>query len=200
MRLSVVAGRCGSGKTTVIRECGRGKSFTFIANNPESAEMLRGIASEVDSYPFKSPCARVRQYSFRIDMHSDDPVPIIVSEPPGGCTEQSSPLLNPIYANGRDRYGIGALITVVDGTAFPMPFSKRTSEGLRTFNMVFESDAVCVTHADMMEDSMRNAVSEAIRAINDECEIVFFSPGGEGVGRMTELIFGGSEYGRPLRC
>ena len=195
----VVAGICGSGKTTVIRNSAKGNRFTFIGNNEHSAEEMKDCASIVDSYPFKSPCARVRQYSYHVEMHTSDDVPVIVSEPPGNCLEQSSPMLNPIYATQRDIYSIGPLITVVDGRRIVSdPITKRTTDGLRMYNMIEESDVIAVTFSDCLSDEDRRAAKGSIRKINDECEIVFCSMNGEGSDRISELIFGNAQYTRPL--
>ena len=197
MRLVCVAGIPGSGKTSVIRSSSQGKRFAFIANSPESMEQMRDVAEKVDFYPFKTPCARIRQFSYRVDLNRFDDIPVMVSEPPGGCLEQSSPMLNLIYATQPGSYELGPLITVIDGRTITNPISKRTTEGLRMFRMVDESDVVCVTFSDSLDDDARKSITEAVGSINDSCEVVFFSPS-EGSGRMSELIFGDARYSRPL--
>ena len=199
MRLVVVAGKCGSGKTTLVKNSAKGNRFTFIGSNRHSAEEMEGTAVIVDSYPLKSPCARVRQYSYRVELHSKDDVPIIISEPPSGCLEQSSPMLNPIYANQRDVYSIGPLITAVDGRGIVSEILvPRFTEGLRMHNMIEESDVIAVTFSDLLSDEERGKAERIIRDINDTCEIVFCTMDGEGSDRISELIFGDSEYTRPL--
>ena len=200
MRISVIAGKCQSGKTTVVRYAGEGKRFTFIGSNPQSADMMRGTAAYVDNYPYKSPCARVRQFTYRADLHLDDDVPTIVSEPPGACFEQSSPILNQVYVTKKGIYELGALVSVIDGTTVSGPISRRSTDGLRMYNMIFESDVICVTRAEQLSEAQRAMIRFAVGEINGECEIVFFSPEGEGIQRMSEIIFGDSSYRRPLYC
>ena len=190
----------GSGKTTVVRLAGRGRRFAFIANNEGSASSLEGVAAVTDFYPLKSPCARIRQFLYRADMHLNDDVPVIVSEPPGNCMETSAPMLNPIFASRKGDYTVGALITVIDGSRLTVPISRRSTDGLRLHNMVFESDCVCVTRSDQLDEDVRSSISDAIKGINDTCSIVFFSESGEGISEMSEKIFGDSVYSRPLFC
>ena len=199
MRLIVVGGKCGSGKTTLIRNSAKGERFTFIGSNRHSADEMSDTATIVDSYPLKSPCARVRQYTYRVELHSKDDVPIIVSEPPSGCLEQSSPMLNPIYATQKDKYSIGPLITAVDGRSIVNNIIiPRFTEGLRMHNMIEESDVIAVTFSDHLSEEDRKTAEKSIREINDMCEIVFCTKDGEGSDRMSELIFGDAEYTRPL--
>lgn len=199
MRLVVVAGKCGSGKTTLIKNAAKGNRFTFIGSNHKSAEELKDAATIVDSYPLKSPCARVRQYTYRVELHSKDDVPIIVSEPPSGCLEQSSPMLNPMYVNQKDTYTIGPLITAVDGRGIvDNILIPRFTEGLRMHNMIEESDVIAVTFSDYLSEGDREAAEKKIRDINDTCEIVFCTKDGEGSERISELIFGDAQYTRPL--
>ena len=197
MRLIIVAGVPGSGKTSVIRGSCDGERFGFIANNERSSSEIEGIADWVDFYPMKSPCARIRQYSYRLELHSDTDVPVIISEPPGNCLEQSSPILNQVYATKRDVYEIGPLITVADAHTLTGPVSKRSTDGLRLYNMIDESDAIAVTFSEGLSDSGRTDVEENIRRINDECQIVFISDA-DGFDRMHALIFGDASYSRPL--
>ena len=200
MRIAVIAGLQHSGKTTLARAVCAGRDITYIANNPQSEEMMKDSVRIVDHYPFKSPCARVRQFSYRVDLHENDDVSMIVSEPPGSCVEQSSPMLNPIYATQRDRYSIAPLITVLDGRIpANRAITNRTTEGLRIFRMVEESDVLALTFSDFLSESDRRSAEACIREINDTCEIVFCSPK-EGRERIAEILFGDSSYARPLFC
>ena len=198
MRIAVIAGLQHSGKTTLAKSVCRGRDITYIANNPQSEEMMKDCVKIVDHYPYKSPCARVRQFSYRVELHENDDVSMIVSEPPGSCVEQSSPMLNPIYATQRDRFSIAPLITVLDGRIpANRAISNRSTEGLRIFRMIEESDVLALTFSDFLSDGDRRSAEQCIREINDTCEIVFCSPK-EGYGRIAEILFGDSSYARPL--
>lgn len=197
MRIAVIAGLPGSGKTTVGKAACAGRKVTYIANNPRSEDAVRDVVTVADHYPYKSPCARVRQFSYRIELHASDDVPIIVSEPPGNCLEQSSPMLNPIYAADRS-CDIAPLITVLDGR-IPAngAISKRNTDGLRVYRMVEESDVLALTFSDHLSQSDRALAVDNLREINEDCEIVFCSPS-DGYARISELIFGDAKYSRPL--
>ena len=75
--------------------------------------------------------------------------------------------------------------------------SKRSTEGLRIYRMVEESDVIALTFSDFLSENDRKAAETNIRKVNDECEIIFCSPS-DGYSRITELIFGDAKYTRPL--
>lgn len=196
MRLVLVAGMPGSGKTSVVRECSQGREFAFIANNEESAKMMDGMTDMIDTYPFKSPCARGRQLKYHVDNMAFRHPGIMISEPPGNCLEVSAPMLNPIYVSDRDRIQIGPLITVMNGREIlDDGISKSSSDGLRRWNMIDESDVIVMTFTDGMSDEVKKNLSNVIRRINPDARILFF---GQDNDRITEEIFGDSVYRRPL--
>ena len=195
MRLVHFAGFAGSGKTSLIESiCDR--NTDCIMNNEQSAERLKDKCRNVDFFPFKSPCARIRQYSFRIDLMKEKGPSIIITEPPGNCMEVSAPMLNQIYVNDK-KADIGPLITVVDGRKMISGISKRDSEGLRIFNMVDESDVVVVSFSDMLSDAEKKAIAEMVSEINPDAKLIFSEPNSD-LSELKALVFGDARYTRPL--
>lgn len=196
MRLIVIAGIPGSGKTTVVKECCSGKDFDFIGNNEESCRMLEGVCRISDSYPFKSPCARIRQFKYRLDLMEANHPKVLISEPPGNCLEISSPMLNPIYVNDRQRIELGPLMTVINGKELlENGISKRTTDGLRTWNMIDESDVIVMTFVDDLSDEVRNNLRMIVSRINPDAKVLFFPDDRECI---TECFFGEMIYRRAL--
>lgn len=198
MRLVAVCGIPGSGKTSIIRESCNGVKFSFIANNPESQDMIADISENSDNFPFKSPCARIRQFQFRVDMMKEKNPELLIAEPPGNCLEVSSPMLNQIYVNDKS-ISLGPLMTVIDGYNIDKEISKRTTEGLRMFNMIDESDVIVISHSDLIDDERRAFIKDEVSKINTDAEVIFCSVvTGEGMDSVKERITGDYSYTRPL--
>jgi len=195
MRLVHFAGFVGSGKTSIIESICN-SNVDFIANNEQSAEKVRDKCGNVDSFPFKSPCARIRQYAYRVDLMKEKKPTIIITESPGNCLEVSAPMLNQIFVNDKE-VELGPLITVVDGRKICEGISKRTSDGLRMYNMVDESDVVVVTFADMIDDVSKKSIVEMISTINEDAEVIFSDPDSDR-SRIKDVVFGDKKYCRPL--
>ncbi|MCQ2052700.1 MAG: hypothetical protein MJZ03_02020 [archaeon] len=195
MRLVHIAGLPKSGKTQIIKRACNNHDFSYIANNFESAELMTGICKSLDLFPFKSPCARVKQYQYRVDLMAKKNPEIIVTEPPGTCMEVSAPMLNQIYVSEKDKISLGPLITAIDIKKIKNGISKRKSEELRLWNMIDESDAVIVTFCEDFKN--RASVESMIKNVNSDVKIFFFSLNSD-VSEITDLIFGHSTYSRPL--
>ena len=200
-RIILVAGIPGSGKTTVVRESTKGHDFDFIANNDDSASMIEEAGCAfTDVFPFKSPCARVRQFQFRVSnvLQQDHP-DFLISEPPGNCLEISSPMMNPFYLMKDKGIELAPLITVIKATdLLEKGTSNKSTESFRYYNMINESDAVVLTFSDMIDERTRDDLEGLIQSINEDAKVIFFSEGKEGAEEVSKLIFGDSEYYRPL--
>ena len=197
MRLVHFAGFVGSGKTSVIHSLSEDHEFCFIANNKESADELKDVCPHVDDFPFKSPCARIRQYRFRFDMMLENDPKVIITEPPGNCLDVSSPMLNPIYVKDRDKIELGPLITVFSGRdLLSKGISKRTTDGLRAYNMIDESDVIILTFSDGLSEDEKNSLVSEISSINEDAKIIFFSK--DSIKEISEAVFGNMTYRRPL--
>ncbi len=200
-RIVLVAGIPGSGKTTVIKEATKGHDFAFIANNEQSAEMMRDAGCDiVDVFPYRSPCARVRQFQFRVSniIERDHP-DVIISEPPGNCLEMSSPMMNPLYLLKDKGVELAPLITVIDASdLMEKGMSDESTESFRYRNMINESDVVVLTFSEKINQERKNELIESISTINEDATVIFFSEGKEGTGELSELMFGEHRYHRPL--
>ena len=196
MRIVHFAGFYQCGKTEIIRRICEGRKADFIANNEPSAEALKGICMNVDSFPLRSPCVRIRQYGYRIDMMKGHSPEIVITEPPGNCMEVSAPMLNQIFVTDKN-VDIGPLITVVDGRKMIAGISKRDSEGLRIFNMVDESDVVVVSFSDLLSDDDRKSVIGIVSEINPDARLLFSEPDSD-LSELQDLVFGDAKYTRPL--
>ena len=200
-RIVLVAGIPKSGKTTVIRESTIGRKFDFIANNDTSAEMIKASGCAfTDVFPFKSPCARVRQFQFRVSnvlqMNHPD---YIISEPPGNCLEVSSPMMNPFCLMKGEGIELAPLITVIRAPELTEKgASKKNTDSFRNYNFINESDAVVLTFADEIDDDSRVELKELIASINEDAKTIFFSERKEGAKEVSNLIFGECCYNRPL--
>lgn len=202
MRLVHFAGMPGSGKTQIIKVSGiLGSGSATILNNDASADLLGGLCPTMDVFPFKSPCARVRQYQYRVDLLRESCNPeLMVTEPPGNCMEISSPMINSLYVQQREIIDFAPLFTVMDGTLIlSTGASKRTTDGLRVANMIDESDVVVVSKCDLISDDDRVVISDIVSSINEDATVVFASViTGEGMDAIRELALGDREYYRPL--
>lgn len=200
-RIVLVAGIPGSGKTRVIKEATMGHNFAFIANNEQSAEMMRDAGCDiVDVFPYRSPCARVRQFQFRVSniIERDHPG-VIISEPPGNCLEMSSPMMNPLYLLKDKGVELAPLITMIDASdLMEKGMSDENTESFRYRNMINESDVVVLTFSDDIGDDARDKLRKSISSINEDATVMFFSEGKEGADELSELMFGDYEYHRPL--
>ena len=196
MRIVHFAGFYKCGKTEIIKRICEGRKADFIANNEPSADELKDVCKKVDSFPLRSPCARIRQYSYRIDMMKEHSPDIIITEPPGNCMEVSAPMLNQIFVNDK-KTDIGPLITVVDGRKMIPGISKRDSEGLRIFNMIDESDVVVVSFSDMLSDDDKKAIMGIVSEINHDAKLIFSEPDSD-LSELQGMVFGDAKYTRPL--
>ena len=50
----------------------------------------------------------------------------------------------------------------------------------------------------MIDERTRCELKVLIQSINEDAKVIFFSEGKEGAGEVSKLIFGDSEYYRPL--
>lgn len=196
MRLVHFAGFTDCGKTEVIRRICEGRKVDFIANNEQSADKLKDVCRHVDFFPFKSPCARIRQYSFRVDRMKECSPNIILTESPGNCMEVSAPMLNQIYVYNKE-VDLGPLITVIDGRKIAPGISKRDSEGLRIFNMIDESDVIVVSFSDMLSDEDKGSIGRIITEINTDAKVIFSDPKCN-LSELADIVFGDAKYYRPL--
>ncbi len=202
MRIVHFAGVPGSGKTSVmIGSEVLSSDVAVISNNDASAEMVRGHTDRADVFPFKSPCARVRQYRYRIELIEQGELPrLLLTEPPGNCMDVSSPMLNAIYATEREKFDIGPLITVIGSVnLLENRASRRSTEGLRTFNMIDESDVVVISKSDLISEAERDDIVDIVESINEDATILFTSTvTGEGLDALRDIVLGDMHYNRPL--
>lgn len=195
MRVCVVAGMPGSGKTTLMRrilEIIDSSRVGVIANNPESEDALKCVCGRTDCFPFRSPCARAKQFSSRVD--SMDGVDLLICEPPGSCLETSAPMINPLYVTRKD-IRIAPLVTVVDGRGIRDGIPRSTTAGLKTWNMIFESDCVAISFSDELDSEGRTAVAKHVLEVNPDAEVVFAS---DGIERISAIVSTDGSYRRPL--
>ena len=200
-RIALVAGIPGSGKTTVIREATNGHDIHFIANNDESAEMMRDAGCDsIDVFPFRSPCARVRQFQARVmNAVNEDHPSIIISEPPGNCLEMSSPMMNQLYLLKDEGIELAPLITVIKAPdLLEKGTSDKSTESFRYRNMINESDVIVLTFSNEIDQRTRDELMESIQSINEGASVIFFSEGEEGADELSKVIFGDDGYRRPL--
>ena len=201
MRLVVVAGMRGSGKTSLIRAASDfiGAEISFIANNPESEDLMRDRCAYTDNFPFKSPCARIRQFRYRYDLMKEKDPQLLICEPPGNCMEESSPMVNPIYVTDRKAVSIGPLITVVRPDDLRKGLNGKTVEGLRLRNMADESDIIAVSSSEGVSDNERARLACEVGLVNPDADVIFFSVStGENIRRIAGIMESKGDYTRPL--
>lgn len=204
MRLVMIAGASGTGKTTLIVSILRNvdtERIGVITNNLRSEELLDGICTTRDYFPIKSPCARPRQFSFRLDrMLESGDLDLILTEPPGSCTDTAAPMLNPLTVFRKDAVQLGPLIVLVDGrTLLEKKISSDDTEGLKLLRQIDESDCIVIQKSDLYSDAERNSISLSVRDINPDCMILFVSVlENEGVDAVSDIVFSNDRYQRPL--
>lgn len=196
MRVCVVAGMPGSGKTAVIRsalESIDSKRVAVILNNRESEESIMGSCARTDAFPFRSPCARAKQFAFRVEAIDD--ADLVICEPPGACLETSAPMINPLYVSRKDIV-FAPLITVVDGRTLKDGISKSTTTGLKTWNMIFESDCVAVSFTDHLDHGDLDSISDTVHGINPDAVVIPADP--DGIAGIARMMTSEGSYRRPL--
>ena len=109
-------------------------------------------------------------------------------------------MINSLYVSKKDVIDFAPLFSVIDGaTILTTGASKRTTDGLRVFNMIDESDVVVVSKSDLLNDDERSRISELVVSLNEDATVVFTSVvTGEGLDTIKELALGDREYYRPL--
>lgn len=176
MRIVLVAGFPGSGKTTLISKIASADTGVMV-NNRESLSLIpEGVRK--DYFPFRSPCARPRQFLHWMEkVHKEWGVNTLIAEPPGICTETSARILTPIIAFSNDRFEIGPLITVVKSDVLDRDMTSDTSENLRIRQQICESDIVVISAAENID---RDRASDVVRRLSPDAGILFFSSETEG--------------------
>lgn len=153
-----------------------------------SEETRRSLPSDVksDFFPTRSPCARPRQFSHWMSkILGDWGVDVLVSEPPGMCTETVSPILVPIMVSGGP-FEIGPLITVVDGARAAGGLSADTADDHKTRMQIGEADIVAI-HSDGCYDTER--ARRTVESLNRDAEIVLFSlKDGCGIDLLRDAV------------
>ncbi|MFA6710095.1 MAG: GTP-binding protein [Candidatus Methanomethylophilaceae archaeon] len=202
-RVVMIAGLSGSGKTRLIRSLLDGIDTGrtgVIVNNEKSERELDGLCKVVDSFPIRTPCARPRQYRYRIEKMLDaNDLGLIMTEPPGLCSETSAPVLNPIVMFKKDSVTVGPLITVMDYTTIPVKgINKDLTDEFKLFNLIFESDCIVVRKNEHLSEEQKKRVSSEIEKINPDACIVFHSDDEKGMESINKKVFSDEIYSRPL--
>lgn len=195
MRIVMIAGFPGSGKTTLISRIAS-SGTGVIVNNPESLSLVpESVRSAY--FPMRSPCARPRQFLHWVEkVHSEWGVDTLIAEPPGMCTETSSRILAAVLALKDERFSVGPLMTVVRGRVLEEDIESDTSGSLRMRQQIGESDIVIISAADTVD---RDDARDAVRLLNPDAEILFFSPEtGESVEEIRKAVFSGRTCSRIL--
>ena len=108
-------------------------------------------------------------------------------------------MMNPFYLMKDKGIELAPLITVIKATdLLEKGTSNKSTESFRYYNMINESDAVVLTFSDMIDEKTRDDLEGLIQSINEDAKVIFFSEGKEGAEEVSKLIFGDSEYYRPL--
>ncbi|NLL94478.1 MAG: hypothetical protein GX224_01775 [Thermoplasmatales archaeon] len=198
-RVVMVSGPAGSGKTSLVKAIsGMLGRFAFMAADEKSERALSGLCEATDHFPMRTPCARPRQFSIRLERLLDShDVPLVVSEPPGLQGETCAPILNPLFVFEKEKYNLGRLIlTLTPEDVGDLRKNDVASQKNRL--LIDEADVLVVTNSDAVEDERRPGIEKAVRSFNDACEIIFFSAAdGEGAEDVARAVLEGG-YSRPL--
>jgi len=202
-RIVMIAGLYGSGKTGLIGSLLDGidtDMIGVIVNDQRSEKELKGLCKTIDNFPMKTPCARPRQYRYRIEkMLDENDLSLIITEPPGLCSETSAPVLNPIVMFKKDSITVGPLITVVDYTDIPPEgIDKNITDGLKLFNLIFESDCIIVQKKEDLSEEEKERISSEIEKINPDTDIIFHSDNEKNIESIKRKVFSDERYSRPL--
>jgi Ni2+-binding GTPase involved in maturation of urease and hydrogenase len=203
VRIVMIAGLSGSGKTQLIYSLLKNINtdhIGIIVNNVQSEKELKKICNIIDNFPVKTPCARPRQYRYRIEkMLDENDLDLIITEPPGFCSETSAPVLNPLIIFKKDSIDVGPLITIVDYISIPTEgISKNITDGLKLFNLIFESDCIIVRKNGSLSKEQKEQTSFEITQINPDAKILFISSTDNNIKLISDKIFSDEKYLRPL--
>jgi len=203
VRIVMIAGLSGSGKTQLIYSLLYNvdtNRIGLIVNNVQSKNELKIIRNTIDNFPVKTPCARPRQYKYRIEkMLNENDLDLIITEPPGLCSETSAPVLNPLVIFKKDSVDVGPLITIIDYNSISTEgINKNITDGLKLYNLIFESDCIVIRKSGPLSEEQKEKTSFEITKINSDAEILFVSSTNDDVKSIRDKVFSNEKYLRPL--
>jgi len=203
VRIVMIAGLSGSGKTQLIYSLLYNvdtNRIGLIVNNVQSKNELKIICNTIDNFPVKTPCARPRQYKYRIEkMLNENDLDLIITEPPGLCSETSAPVLNPLVIFKKDSVDVGPLITIIDYNSISTEgINKNITDGLKLYNLIFESDCIVIRKSGPLSEEQKEKTSFEITKINSDAEILFVSSTNDDVKSIRDKVFSNEKYLRPL--
>lgn len=197
-KIIIIGGFLGSGKTTAVREIGRlysaaGKTVTYFTN--EIGEIV--LDGDLMNYDIETKeitmacvtCNMKEAMTAAIDRLIEDIRPdILLIEP----KETVSPLviqdeLTKSFMKYEERTAVFApLFTFIDCSRF---FSNIKEKKKVTFDQITVSEIIVLNKTDLIKQNELTMISESIRQINPEAEIVENTFENEnGLKRIIELI------------
>lgn len=206
VRLVLVGGFLGAGKTTLIVALGKrlitkGKKVALITN--DQGEFLVDTAyagaegfstSEVLNGCF---CCRFPDFMKALSSLTNlENLDIIFAEPVGSCTDLLGTVVAPLRAYYADKFELAPLMIVVDTKRFAEEYShlnlkkpKKPLEYLLS-HQLGEAQVFCLSKIDMVDNEKIKRAKEVLQSLNPHAQIVALSSKtGEGLDELHHVIY-----------
>lgn len=200
MRIHVVGGFLGAGKTTAIRRLAehlgeRGERVAVITNDQGhtlvDTEAVRGSAAEVREIGGGCFCCRYGDLEQALDAAADAGMSVAITEAVGSCTDLVATVLSPLADRRAGNFTLAPLSIVVDPWRVREIARGAFSDDVAYLwrKQIEEADVIVVSRADANPPD----VTETLREIRRDAAIVAFS-GKTGQGASEWL---GAKPSRP---
>lgn len=206
MRLIMVGGFLGSGKTTLIINLGRkfisefGRRIAIITNDQGNvlvdtkiAEMLGFTYAEVTHGCF---CCRFPDFMMRIQEILNKINPdIILAEPVGSCTDLLATVYAPLNKYYKETVDLSPYLVLIDSSTildYNQKFnlvSPREPIGFLLSWQIKEAEILGINKVDLVSNRQIEIVEELVKKINSEAEIIQVSAKtGYNIDKLIEIL------------
>lgn len=179
MRVHVLGGFLGAGKTTLARALGahlseQGESVALVTNDQGRAlvdtSLCRGSAQQVSEIAGGCFCCRYDELESALLAAAESGATVAIAEAVGSCTDLVATVLAPLADRHPDRFELAPLAVVVDPWRVAEVEAGRVHDDVAYLfrKQIEEADIVLLSRADLRPPDVRATV----RAIRPDAAIV----------------------------